>query len=74
MNDAKDVDDDSDEDNDENMDVVSAGSDQDMVDELEEEKRNQSFEPVRAVINDRGDIYYVTNYEGQCTIWEIDSR
>lgn len=30
------------------------------------------YEPVKALINKRGDIYYVTNYEGQCTIWEIN--
>lgn len=31
------------------------------------------YEPVNALINESGDIYYVTNYDGQCTVWEINS-
>ena len=31
------------------------------------------YEPVKAIINQKGDIYYVTNYEGQCTVWEINA-
>jgi len=31
------------------------------------------YEPVQAIINERGDIYYVTNYDGQCAIWEINT-
>ena len=32
------------------------------------------FEPVNAQISERGDIYYVTSFDGQCTIWEINTQ
>jgi len=38
-----------------------------------EEKQLMKYEQVKAIINERGDIYYVTNFEGQCTVWEINS-
>jgi hypothetical protein len=30
----------------------------------EEEKANMKYEPVKARINGKGDIYYITSYEG----------
>lgn len=33
-------------------------------DELKNEKKNMRFEPVNAIISERGDIYYMTNYDG----------
>lgn len=71
MNEAKEIDD---EGEDALSDGGSIGSVAEIMDELDEEKRNLRFEPVKAIVNDRGDIYYVTNYEGQLTVWEIDSR
>ena len=32
--------------------------------ELEEELKNLRYEPVRAILSDKGDVYYVTNYDG----------
>ena len=39
---------------------LSSDSDEDLKDEIEKRK----FEPIKAILSDRGDIYYVTNYDG----------
>ena len=45
-----------------------------MDDELNEDERlNMKYAPVNAIMNNYGDIYYLTSYEGQFTIWEINS-
>lgn len=55
--------------------LTDGGSEGTVMDEnnLDDEKKYLRYETVKAIINDTGDIYYVTNYDGQCTVWEINS-
>lgn len=53
------------EDDEDGISISSSNRSQADEDDLdEEEKANMKYEPVKARMNDNGDIYYVTSYDG----------
>lgn len=52
--------------NDDESEDLSIDSYRDEFDEeeIDDEKTKCKYEPVKAIINSKGHVYYVTNYEG----------